>query len=228
MKLFSVAPLKNRNCSLSANFFFLSPFKEHNLVSKHVPTHPPAATALLLSHMSVSWLKKKLLGSVKLKEMLRWQKTLVMKEHVAALAFSLSLKKNSCWNPTDEPEAQESLACRLIVREELVFISALLGLQSDPQSQHRHWLTYSVCVRDTFHWLDLPPSCQPVPLLKEGGHVSSFFSVPVDTIHYSHSVHLDNTLKVICKNTPLCYRLKPCVKLFQLSRAHRIASECPP
>lgn len=65
--------------------------------------------------------------------------------------------------------------------------------------------------------LDLSPSRQPVSLLlKEQGHVGSFSLVPVDIIHYSHSVRLTETLKVICKNTPLCYRLKPCVKLFQL------------
>lgn len=64
---------------------------------------------------------------------------------------------------------------------------------------------------------DLSPSRQPVPLLlQERGHVGSHPSVPVDIIHYSRSVQLAEMLKVICKNTPPCYRLNPCVKLFQL------------
>lgn len=100
-------------------------------------------------------------------------------------------------------------------------MSSLLEFLSDPQSERLNWVKLVSATHSTdehrLAGLHLSPSRQPVPLLhQEQGHIGSHPPVPVDIIHYSRSVQLAEMLKVICKNTPLCYRLNPCVKLFQL------------
>lgn len=113
-------------------------------------------------------------------------------------------------------------------------MSSQLEFLSDPQSEHLNWVKLVSATHSTdehrLAGLDLSPSRQPVPLLlQEQGHVGSHPPVPVDIIH--SFIQLAEMLKVICKNTPLCHRLNPCVKLFQLCEYSRpaglIASRAP-